>query len=498
MANRKVTINIATTANTSGAQQATTAMTNLTTATNAATTATTGTGKAASKVSGLIGQAGYQVQDFAVQVGAGTSALTAFSQQAPQLLGAFGPAGAIAGAFVAIGAIATKVFLGMQEDAMSAADKTKLLAEGLKQAGEAAAKAVESKYDFGRKKIEDAATEAQRFAEQLNNTAENQLKLNQSVSDSYNALIDAEKILQEMRGESTDAFKNQSEQAAEDARRRQQEVDQAIAAEQLKIKLAEDAVTIASETVVKGQELKQNTFEEMRAAREALRALEARLEATKKIAAVNSTMNRFAASLAGEQISPEQVKKSEAAQFTLDTGQIEREMETLRGRIESLSELMGKSTADINKSWNELNQVEADLQTTKENVQTAVTTITQAASDEEIGAAAKQIEERAKLIATETKNITDQLTASTPKEQEALETIKKNLEDGKITLNEISSNSGALATLGPLIREAITGNTQKITQLTTIMQEFKSQAAALQNKIDALQGQRSFSSGVQK
>jgi hypothetical protein len=92
MANRKVTITIDTKANTSGATQAATAMDRLATSSNAATTATTNVAKGASKASQLVGQAGYQVQDFAVQVGGGTSALTAFSQQAPQLLGAFGPA----------------------------------------------------------------------------------------------------------------------------------------------------------------------------------------------------------------------------------------------------------------------------------------------------------------------------------------------------------------------------------------------------------------------
>jgi hypothetical protein len=38
-------------------------------------------------------QLGLQVQDFAVQVGSGTSALRAFGQQAPQALAAFGPGG---------------------------------------------------------------------------------------------------------------------------------------------------------------------------------------------------------------------------------------------------------------------------------------------------------------------------------------------------------------------------------------------------------------------
>ncbi|WP_419900772.1 hypothetical protein [Roseomonas sp. USHLN139] len=53
----------------------------------------------------IAGQAGFQVQDFAVQVASGQSALVAFAQQAPQFLGVFGTGGAIAGAVVAIAAI---------------------------------------------------------------------------------------------------------------------------------------------------------------------------------------------------------------------------------------------------------------------------------------------------------------------------------------------------------------------------------------------------------
>ena len=50
-----------------------------------------------------IQNAAFQVGDFAVQVGAGTSASQALAQQLPQLLGAFGAVGAVLGALVAIG-----------------------------------------------------------------------------------------------------------------------------------------------------------------------------------------------------------------------------------------------------------------------------------------------------------------------------------------------------------------------------------------------------------
>ena len=55
-------------------------------------------------------QAGFQVQDFAAQVAGGQSALVAFAQNAPQFLGVFGAGGALAGAAVAVGAVALQIW----------------------------------------------------------------------------------------------------------------------------------------------------------------------------------------------------------------------------------------------------------------------------------------------------------------------------------------------------------------------------------------------------
>lgn len=59
-------------------------------------------GAAAGKFGGSLQQVGFQVGDFATQVGAGTSATQALGQQLPQLLGAFGTFGALAGAAAAV------------------------------------------------------------------------------------------------------------------------------------------------------------------------------------------------------------------------------------------------------------------------------------------------------------------------------------------------------------------------------------------------------------
>lgn len=67
------------------------------------------------------GQAGFQIQDFAVQVQGGTSALTALSQQGSQLLGIFGTGGAIAGAALTVGILITQL-VGLGKEAETLTD----------------------------------------------------------------------------------------------------------------------------------------------------------------------------------------------------------------------------------------------------------------------------------------------------------------------------------------------------------------------------------------
>jgi predicted nucleic acid-binding Zn-ribbon protein len=136
MASKKVNIDISTTANTAGAKQAAAAMDNLGTSSTKAAAASTVASTATRRAGDVALQAGYQVQDFAVQVGAGTSAFTAFAQNAPQFLGVFGPGGALAGALVAVGAIATKVFLDMASNAEAAGEAAQDLADKLTEAYE--------------------------------------------------------------------------------------------------------------------------------------------------------------------------------------------------------------------------------------------------------------------------------------------------------------------------------------------------------------------------
>ncbi|AUR81770.1 coil containing protein [Vibrio phage 1.122.B._10N.286.46.F8] len=81
---------------------------------------------------GAMQQLGFQVQDFAVQVAGGTSALTAFGQQGSQLAGILGPGGAIIGALIAVGS----AIIGVGVNALSTAGAIDTFLEKVKELDE--------------------------------------------------------------------------------------------------------------------------------------------------------------------------------------------------------------------------------------------------------------------------------------------------------------------------------------------------------------------------
>lgn len=123
---------------TEGAEQSAKQLDALTQSSTKADTAVTKTGaaaeKAAPKMSGFgtkAQQAGYQIQDFVVQVQSGTSIFVAFGQQASQLAGALGPGGAVLGAVIALGAAVGGVLYKSMGNAKLSAEELEASAKQL-------------------------------------------------------------------------------------------------------------------------------------------------------------------------------------------------------------------------------------------------------------------------------------------------------------------------------------------------------------------------------
>lgn len=109
-----------------------------------------------------IQNAAFQVGDFAVQVGAGTSASMALGQQLPQLLGGFGVMGAVLGAVVAAGVPLVRFLLDTGDAGKDLEEKLKTLEEAV-QSYSSAVEMAQIPTEELRKKYAGATEAAQTF-----------------------------------------------------------------------------------------------------------------------------------------------------------------------------------------------------------------------------------------------------------------------------------------------------------------------------------------------
>ena len=161
-------------------QQADKALDNFAASGMQAGAAATSFNKAAGQTTAVSGQMrgalqglGYQVQDAAVQLQAGTSALTVFVQQGSQVASMFGPTGAVVGALLAVGGAVAAGLLPSLMNTKSAADELQkamdLLAESAERTDGGILELTESMKELA--KYSQAAADAQFAAVQLQSAA---------------------------------------------------------------------------------------------------------------------------------------------------------------------------------------------------------------------------------------------------------------------------------------------------------------------------------------
>jgi hypothetical protein len=467
MAAKKVDINIKTTADTTGLQQTTAAAKQLTAATNASNTSskamTANTGKAGQ----IATSAGFQIQDFAVQVGMGTSALTAFGQQAPQLLGVFGPAGAIAGAVVAIGAVAAKVFLTMSEGAQQTSEDMDKIAADLEKAfGDHAKKLVA---DFAAE-LEGmtSATKSQREAEMLlfeirNLQDESNARLigsNLALEEAgikylktIGLLINDEKALAAVRKEAADKT-----------------TAAAIAAENAKAETARKKY----EDSVQSYSLVQD---ELSQAEKRLAELEQQQQAAlaqKQISA------RGDASLVKRGVLKE-------GQTSVATQAIQGELNTLKSQIEGVYKVIEGAPARLQEITKQSIVQAAELDVALAQSQTAISEITQKA---DLTARAAELTAATTQITADAKTITEEIAkveAVGPLQEKAKAQIIQAAADGVITAQEQIAISQNLNVLQTSLKTGQTESLNTVRSLIDLNNDIALKMNALSKELRGLQ-----------
>lgn len=259
-------------------------------------------GKNLGKMGQLANQASYQIQDFAVQVGGGTSALTSFAQQAPQMLGALSSAGVLSsGAAVALGGIGAAIPIiafGLPALAKALSDTGESAAEVAKRIDDLSKKAEAARFD----KL-DRAADALAFAHESAVALTQEFSATQKAQDAYAsaAISNADRILKLQNGITAALGLQVNEIAKLDAAAKTAAEARALAMQQAKDaqqKLLDDSLTAEQRQADKIEEIRAN-----QAAREAERS-EATIELAWRQAKKNEALAYLANPLPGDVTMP--------------------------------------------------------------------------------------------------------------------------------------------------------------------------------------------------
>jgi hypothetical protein len=471
MASKKVNIQIDTRADTTGAKQAAQSMDNLAASGVRAETGTKSAGKGVASAGQIAQSAGYQVQDFAVQVAGGTSALTAMAQQAPQFLGVFGPGGAIAGALIAVGAIALKVFNGMADDSANAAEKAAFLADAVKQIGENAGKAVPKGIDFGLSQIESASTAALDLVGAFDD-----------VTDAANAaalatLSNAEKIrkaeieIRKLRGEQVDEIQNIEAGTAAEAAAREEAARQQIAAQNQQLANAREQEEIAQQVFLQAQSLAIQTEIQRQAETRKLEILRQQRDALAEQA-------KERGKLAEGEIPFVKTGAAEAAQKQLDDPAFQALIAATEARVNALDDQLkaegGKLTEAVANASTALNSAMQNTAVIAQTLAIEVPRIEETLQAENVKAQVGGLVEIGQQAAKEIGALVENVKPANTGQSAALESLKTATADGQITANETAKVAAALQTLNGVIGTNMTtssANVQALIQAVTTLNQ---------------------------
>jgi predicted nucleic acid-binding Zn-ribbon protein len=466
MASKKVNIDISTTANTAGAKQAAAAMDNLSTASTQAAAASTAASAGASRVGQVAASAGYQVQDFATQVSMGTSAFTAFAQQAPQFLGVFGPGGALAGALVAVGAIATKVFLDMASNAEAAGEAAQDLADKLteayeKRGGEKARAAIDAI------RLESDLTNALRESELgLIDVKNNRIKTEEDLAKKQDDLTEKAIRYLAQIGQITNA------EAALDELRKQ-------SAERQK-----EAAIADVEAGVQGEIARYNNIKSQRddLDREVSDA-EARIARLQQ--QQQDLTNQLNISRASDErlikagVEGEGFKSSAVAQAESKLAGIEKQISGLFDFIDQAPQRIGELTA---ASYTQAAKVDQAVEGAKIEIEKIESEYKLSEKSQAITAASQQMSGAAQAIST----AIDGFEPINQAQENAKNQLLKAAADGQITANEQQQVAASLNTLMGTLRAGQNTSISTLQELIRINNELASKLGAAGRAIDGL------------
>lgn len=432
---------------------------------NAKRLATLAQNKDTARTGSKVQQAGYQVADFATQVGGGTSAIQALGQQLPQFLGAFGPWGAVIGAGVAVVGALGKALYEVAQDTKAGEEAFKRNTEMVKQFAEAYKKAGEEEVQSLTDKLSNQKSrlDALQEAEIGNIKVKGEVRdINNQIKASY---LDAE--------EAALKYLTQTGQV--------KEAEQAlIEIEKQRVQLAKDEATAAA-----NQKL-EIAKKQLQDAKDDKTAVE------RELVILSNKANEAAQQL---RVPTRQLNIFKEADKYKGLKEPSEQTQRLQAIVDGINNKLAKYETSIestNASFADLDLAVSNANTNVDQVQTTL-----AAEIEKINTQASLTETTTKLTqatdkqteeVTKIKEALTSFEAVTPVQAEAKAKLQAVVADGIITAEEQRQIGGSLQTLMATLRTGQTSTRESIQELITINNSLASEMASAKNAIRDLSG----------
>lgn len=424
---------------------------------SAATASGNATKQAASATKGIAqaaGQAGFQIQDFAVQVGAGTSALTAFAQQAPQLLGIFGPGGALAGALVAVGAVATKIFLDIGQGAEDAKEQANEMVDVLQNVAKAQADIMSEDFDAGANAIRISTEQAELLRQALVRVKNADAEYSRDAIANAEALRKAAEQLAILQGKQVDASKSQQEAdkaaaalRAADAQAQIDKQNQLLEAANAQVKAETDRLNQAKAAAEAKQQELATTWQQL----EALRQQRDELEKQAKIGPARAFPVFDAAGAQAMQAERARAAQGEQARAALaDPRGITAKITLLESTVSALEKYVGsqgKAEQALSQAANDLNAAQINFEATQVETQNAIQNILRTFETQEAQIGVQQLAAASEQQYKDILTILETVKPTTEAQVRNMDVLRKAAEDGRIAANEQSGVTASLSAL---------------------------------------------------
>lgn len=403
----------------------------------------------------------FQLQDFVVQVGAGTSALQSLGQQAPQLLSLFGPGGAIAGLLVGIGAMAANAMLQAKNASKSATEEVDAASQKIREASVKAIEAMQNEDAMILERISEASKAAENLLKSYQDVAAAQQSTAIINEDAHQKMLTFQYALAEALGIQVDEMQKIEAFRAAEQKRQEMMAAKEIQAQSSKLTLAWQDVEAKKQAADQAERAYQRTKAEIEERKKDQLELRQRIgemqsAAVPKFTETSTTVPGLSvpSTIRTEANQAERVAAQQWLQDNLEESKAR--IDRLQGEIVELAKAIDPNegeAAEARKAAREaliaatqaFNEQQALTNEVIAQVQTQIAADTSIRDITAVGEQQKAIAEQVKEV------ISSGIEPQTEAQSQALATLKRVASDNQVIATEINETTAALNALTPLL-----------------------------------------------